>query len=217
LYRQAGTAKAWLRVGSLCLQRRDITSARDAFTAAAEGGCAEALVQLAKLQAGQCGFAGSGLQGIAFELVSSLGSGSSGSSSLGWSANCFKPTTSSSSSSLAMQATAESVLWLYQQAASAGAAEAQHALACSAWGKGQVGEAMQLWHDAAAQGHGAALLHLAAVAEKGLQGVKQDRAAARACYAMAAACGCREGAAHLELLDQDAALKSSYHTLQVAW
>lgn len=214
-YRQAGTAKAWLRVGGLCLQRRDSTAAKEAFTAAAEGGSAEALVQLAKVQAGQCGLGGSKQQAGVSELVSSLGSGSSNSSSsLGRSANYFG---SSSSSSLAKQATADSVLRLYQQAASAGAAEAQHVLACSAWGKGQVSEAMQLWHAAAAQGHGAALLHLAAVAEKGLQGVKQDHAAARACYAMAAACGSRKGAAQLALLHQDAALKSTYHTLQVAW
>lgn len=217
-YRQAGTAKAWLRVGGLCLQRCDSTAAKEAFAAAAEGGSAEALVQLARVQAGQWGLGGSEQQANVCELVSSLGSGSS--SSLGRSANYSdtrKSSNSSSLSSLAMQATADSVLRLYQQAASAGSAEAQHVLACSAWGKGHVSEAMQLWHAAAAQGHGAALLHLAAVAEKGLQGVKQDHAAARACYAMAAACGCREGAAQLALLDQDAALKSGYYTLQVAW
>lgn len=96
-------------------------------------------------------------------------------------------------------------------------AEAQHMVGCTYWSKGHIADAMQAWHNAAAQGFGPSLLCLAAVAEKGLHGVKHDPAAARACYAMAAACGCQEAAVQLAKLDQDTALHSSMCTLQGAW
>lgn len=52
-YQQAGTAKALLRLGQLCLQQHNNTAAREAFTAAAEAGSGDALVQLAKMQSTQ--------------------------------------------------------------------------------------------------------------------------------------------------------------------
>jgi TPR repeat protein len=72
-----------------------------------------------------------------------------------------------------------------------------------------VDEAMKAWHAAASQGYGPALLCLAEAAENGLMGVKQDAAAARACYAMAAARGCQQAELQLSLMDREAALESS--------
>lgn len=242
-FRQAGTGKASLRLGMLYLQLRDSAAAREAFTAAAEAGNSEAILQLAKLQSGHamlCGSAACSSQKqqqqlplLPFELVSTLGS-SVGSAWCTRSIGALAASSSNSSghyggtpaasgslhsscSSLAAQATADATLQLYQQAAQAGVAEAQHMVGCTKWGKGCVVDAMQSWHAAAAQGYGPSLLCLAAVSDKGLQGVKQDPDAARACYAMAAARGCKEAASHLALLDQNAALHTNLHTLQAVW
>lgn len=235
-YQFAGSEKALLRLGHLRLMQQDKAAAKEAFTAAAEAGSAEALLQLAKLEAancsdeqqqqtlllpaplgltGSCGGVGSLSAGGTYSSlpVSSISkdyTSSAGSSSI----LAASSSLNSSCSSWAASARADAALTLYQKAAAAGIAEAQHTVGCVCWGKGLVADAMQAWHAAAGQGYGPALLCLAAAAEKGLQGVRKDCAAARACYAMAAACGCEEGAAQLVLLDQEAVLQnSSWHCL----
>lgn len=87
-------------------------------------------------------------------------------------------------------------------------ADAQHAAGAVCWQEGRVDDALQLWHAAAAQGCDAALMCLAAAADKGLQGVEKNPAAARACYAAAAQLGCPQAGAQLSALDQQAALQS---------
>jgi len=227
-YQQAGTAKALLRLGHLCLQQHNNTAAREAFTAAAEAGSGEALMQLAKMQSSQPQLlpaSSTQQRGAGATLLPCLGSSLQGltgvrdiSNGQGPDCSCVDATGVRHGSSLAGQASADVALQLYQQAAEAGVAEAQHAVGCFCWGQGRAADALQAWHAAAAQGYGPALLSLAAAADNGLQGVCRDRTAARACYAMAAACGSADGAGQLELLNQEEALHSnSWLTLQAPW
>jgi TPR repeat protein len=232
-YQLAGSEKALLRLGHLHLQQRSKAAAREAFAAAAEAGSAEALLQLAKIEAAGCSHEQHTLQSTSFGLAGLCGAAGSlsaggtnsslavSSSSKGYTSSAgssiilaASSSLNSSCSSLAASARSDAALTLFQKAAAAGIAEAQHTVGCVCWGKGMVADAMQSWHAAAGQGYGPALLCLAAAAEKGLQGVRKDCAAARACYAMAAACGCEEGAAQLVLLDQEAVLQNSlWHCL----
>jgi hypothetical protein len=238
-YEQAGIGKALLRLGRLYLPQRQGAAATAAFKAAAAAGSAEALLLLAKLQSGSWAHSGEQqLLLLPLDVAASIGAGSSlgasarsiagmrmsggkrssrSSSGAGFGTAAGSGAYSTCCSSLAAQASAEATQQLYNQAAEAGVAEAQHMVGCTQWSTGHVADAMQSWHTAAAQGFGPSLLCLAAVAEQGLHGVKRDAGAARACYAMAAACGCQEAAVQLARLDQDAALHSSMHIMQGAW
>jgi TPR repeat protein len=211
-YRQAGTAKALLRLGQLLLQQRAHAAARRVLVSAAEAGSPEALLLLAKLhdaqQPGDCQYAQEQL-GWSTALCSSgsgLASGSRG--------GVLGAHKAISTASLAAQASADVSLQLHKAAALAGAAESQHVVACSCWSRGQVQDAMQSWHAAAAQGYGPALLCLGALTETGSHGVHRDPPAARACYAKAAAAGSKQAAARLAVLDQDVALRTNNSWLQ---
>lgn len=87
-------------------------------------------------------------------------------------------TVSNSRSKLAERAAAEATLELYQKAAEAGAAEAQHIVGRVCWNQGRADAAVECWHAAGAQGYGPALLCLGGAAEKGWQGVHKNHAAA---------------------------------------
>jgi TPR repeat protein len=232
-FKHAGTPQALLRLGLLYQQQHSTAASREALTAAAEAGSVEALLQLAKLQAGQLqGFTvppSSNLKQLqqlpaCFQTPSWGGCSSSGGSTLlqpAYIAGYWAGTSNSIGglsgkgsparpcSSLDACAGADAVLQLYQLAADAGSAEAQHVCGSVCWTRGVVDEAMKAWHAAASQGYGPALLCLAEAAENGLMGVKQDAAAARACYAMAAARGCQQAELQLSLMDREAALESS--------